>query len=52
MISYKKVGGLHHWKLGRLGGSFYLKASERKRMNIDWFGVSACFVLAISLFTA
>lgn len=23
-ISFKRVGGLYHWRVGRLGGSFYL----------------------------
>lgn len=23
-VSWRKVGGLHHWRLGRLGGSFYI----------------------------
>jgi hypothetical protein len=23
-LSYRKVGGLHHWRIGRLGGSFYI----------------------------
>ena len=25
MMSYRKVGGLHHWRVGRVGGSFYIK---------------------------
>lgn len=47
-MTYKKVGGLHHWKIGRLGGSFYLKQSETKHASADWFGISVCFMLAIS----
>lgn len=23
-ISFRKVGGLYHWKIGRFGGSFYM----------------------------
>jgi len=25
LIHYKKVGGMHHWRLGRFGGSVYIK---------------------------
>lgn len=25
VVAYRKVGGLHHWRFGRLGGSVYLK---------------------------
>lgn len=28
-FSYRKVGGLHHWKLGRFGGSFYMTREFR-----------------------
>lgn len=52
MFSYKKVGGLHHWKIGRFGGSFYMKAAEKKQTNIDWFGISACIALALPLIAA
>lgn len=24
-MTYRKIGGLHHWRIGRLGGSFYIK---------------------------
>ncbi len=27
---FKKVGGLYHWRIGRLGGSFYWKKAARK----------------------
>lgn len=33
MFSYKKVGGLHHVKLGRLGFSFYVKKSSKKKVH-------------------
>lgn len=29
--SFKKVGGLYHWRLGRLGGSLYLKSATNTR---------------------
>lgn len=52
-MTYKKVGGLHHWKIGRFGGSFYVaKAPEKSKLNADWFGLSVCFMLAISFYIA
>lgn len=27
-MTYRKVGGLHHWRIGRVGGSFYLRKSN------------------------
>ena len=27
-LSYRKVGGLHFWRIGRLGGSFYLASNK------------------------
>ena len=30
MFTYKKVGGLHHVKLGRLGFSFYWSSKKAK----------------------
>ena len=24
LVSLRKVGGLHHWRVGKLGGSFYI----------------------------
>lgn len=30
MWSYRKVGGIRFWKLGRIGGSFYVTTSRRK----------------------
>lgn len=42
-LSIKKVGGLYHWRIGRLGGSFYWKRAPRKahrvRKSIVGFGV-------------
>lgn len=26
--SFRRVGGLYHWRIGRLGGSFYLARSN------------------------
>lgn len=31
-MTYRKVGGLHHWRVGRLGGSFYIA----KRAPTTW----------------
>lgn len=28
-VSCRKVGGLYHWRVGRLGGSLYLKRKPR-----------------------
>lgn len=27
--SYRKVGGLHHWRVGRVGGSLYIARRTR-----------------------
>lgn len=27
-VDYKKVGGLHHWRIGRVGGSLYVKKAR------------------------
>lgn len=32
MFSYRKVGGLHFWRIGRFGGMFYLS----KRPDPVW----------------
>lgn len=48
-MTYKKVGGLHHWKIGRFGGSFYVKQAETKQANADWFGLGMCIAMAISI---
>lgn len=29
-MSYRKVGGLRFWRIGRLGGSFYLASNKRE----------------------
>lgn len=29
-MNVRHVGGLYHWRIGRVGGSFYLKAAPRK----------------------
>jgi hypothetical protein len=47
-MKLRKVGGLYFWNIGRLGGSFYIKQSENKQANADWFGLGMCFALAIS----
>lgn len=41
-MTYRKVGGLHHWRIGRLGGSFYLKrlstmAEVERQMRHDHY---------------
>lgn len=25
MVRYRKIGGLHHWRVGRIGGSVYFR---------------------------
>lgn len=30
---FKKVGGIHFWRLGRLGGSFYI--AKKKNILVD-----------------
>jgi len=25
MVSFRKIGGLWHWRIGRIGGSFYIR---------------------------
>lgn len=48
-MSIKKVGGLHHWRIGRLGGSFYLakRAEPKGESMVPAYGFLAlCFALA------
>ncbi len=47
-LSIRKVGGLYHWRIGRVGGSLYLAKPLRKPSNsrraarsIDWQSVIA-----------
>lgn len=28
-MNYQKVGGLHFWRVGRFGGSFYVRRTAR-----------------------
>jgi hypothetical protein len=37
-INYKKVGGMHHWRVGRLGGSVYIKKAAPKveQLRVDF----------------
>lgn len=38
MLSFKKVGVMYHWRIGRLGGSIYLKRKaqpQRKVKTVD-----------------
>lgn len=39
-MTYRKVGGLHHWRVGRLGGSFYIA----KRAPTTWDSVNDRFI--------
>jgi len=32
-FSYRKIGGLHHWRIGRFGGSFYVSRRPARRMS-------------------
>lgn len=34
-FSYRKVGGLHHWRAGRFGGSFYASRQLARPMS-EW----------------
>lgn len=41
MFTIKKVGGLYHWRVGRIGGSFYIarakvRKSAAKVPAINW----------------
>lgn len=31
LVSWRKVGGLYHWRIGRIGGSFYIKSVKSTR---------------------
>lgn len=33
-LSVKRVGGLYHWRIGRVGGSFYLAKAKPKARRI------------------
>jgi len=39
--SYKKVGGLHHFRIGRIGGSFYLSRKPVDSSNPHAFRENA-----------
>lgn len=42
MFSYRKVGGLHFWRIGRLGGMFYIaKRSAPACMDGDQYRLFA-----------
>lgn len=30
MSLFKRVGGLYHWRIGRVGGCFYVAKSQRR----------------------
>jgi hypothetical protein len=47
-MTYRKVGGLHHWRIGRLGGSFYLL----KPVPINWVNQSFYACIAIIILSA
>lgn len=52
-ISLKKVGGIYFWQVGRIGGSFHVKAapvSQPRGVSFDTFGLACCAVLALSAF--
>lgn len=51
-VSLRKVGGLYFWNLGRIGGSFHIKAAPARttrRMNFDVFGLACCAALAAAV---
>jgi hypothetical protein len=47
-MTYRKIGGLHHFRIGRLGGSFYLT----KPSPINWVDRSFYACLTIILLSA
>ena len=40
-MTYRKVGGLHHWRVGRLGGSFYI---AKRRAPTTWDSANDRFI--------
>lgn len=56
MFTVKKVGGLYHWRIGRLGGSFYwakakTRASKPRKLRRGWrgFGVNINITPLVSI---
>lgn len=33
MISFRRVGGIYFWRVGRVGGSFYLSKTSAKTVD-------------------
>lgn len=33
MISFRRVGGIYFWRVGRVGGSFYLSKNPAKTVD-------------------
>ena len=36
-MKFQKVGGLYHWRVGRVGGSFYLAKRKPVTEKVTWF---------------
>ena len=34
-VSFRKVGGIFFWRVGRFGGSFYLQSAKCIEIEID-----------------
>lgn len=57
MFTVKKVGGLYHWRIGRLGGSFYWakptkpRASKQRKLRRGWrgFGINVNITPLVSI---
>lgn len=51
----RKIGGLYHWRLGRLGGSIYLAKLTESNSREDFFlarFASANFAIAAAAWTS
>ena len=55
MLTYKKIGGLHHWRIGRVGGSFYFAkpqprtwAQDTDRTTSQTFAIVALVLVALA----
>lgn len=52
-MTYRKVGGLYHWRIGRIGGSFYLAKPQPRTWARDTDRYTAqTFAVAVAVFAA
>lgn len=53
-VSFRKVGGLYHWRIGSFGGSFYRSRRRSRRLAVAFAGMAmvACIPQAQPSYSA